>query len=135
MPYKANPVINLILSVGLCLTTAGCAAGIIVAVGAGALGGYAISRDTFEGITSRGPEELWDAANLVTSIMGTVENSDRKLNQIQAVISGARVTVTILPVNLTTTKLRIKARKAAIFPAIDVAQNVYSKIMNQLEEK
>ena len=41
--------------------------------------------------------------------------------------------VTVIQINMTTSKLRVKARKA-IFPRIAIAQEVYTKIMNQLEE-
>ncbi len=114
----------------VCLGAAGCVP--VMLAGAGVIGGYAISRDTFEGVTAKSQDELWDAANKVASIMGTIEDSDRRGNQISALINGSRVSILVLPVNLTTTKLRIRARKN-IFPAVDIAQNVYTKIMNQLE--
>ena len=133
MQSNHSPLPALILSSVIFVSAAGCAAPIILAVGAGAVGGYAVSRDTFEGVTGKSQEELWEGSNRVTSIMGMIENSDRRQNQIIAIINGARVTITIVPVNLTTTKLRIKARKN-IFPAVDIAQQVYSKIMNQLEQ-
>src|SRR5205823_6278283 len=106
---------------------------ILLAVGAGAVGGYAVSRDTFEGTSTKGQDEIWDAANRIASIMGTVEDSDRKRGEMSAHINGAKVNIYITPINLTNTKLRIKARKG-IFPAVDIAQNVYSKIMAQSEQ-
>lgn len=130
MRCPSHSLSAVLLCLALCLGGSGCVP--VMIAGAGVVGGYAISRDTFEGVSSKSQEELWDAANRVASIMGTVENSDRRGNQITALISGARVSILVLPVNLTTTKLRIKARKN-IFPAIDIAQNVYTKIMNQLE--
>jgi hypothetical protein len=48
-------------------------------------------------------------------------------------INGAMVHIIVFPVNLTTTKLRVKARKG-IFPSIGVAQDVYAKIINQLDQ-
>ncbi len=116
----------------LLLSAQGCVPPVFLAVGAGAVGGYAVSRDTFEGITTRGQEEIWEAAYHVVSIMGTVDDSNRKRGEIFARINGVGVTITMLPVNLTTTKLRIKARKG-IFPRIGIAQDVYAKIMSQLE--
>ncbi len=121
----------LILSVFLAVSLAGCVPMVLVA--AGAVGGYAISSDTFEGTSSKGQDELWDATGHVTSIMGTIKESDRKKGEINATINGARVTIDIIPVNLTTTKLRIKARKG-LFPRIAIAQDVYTKIMRQLEQ-
>ena len=111
----------------------GCFAPIVLAVGAGAVGGYAVSRDTFEGTTAKGQDEIWEAANRVASIMGAIQDNDRKRGEMSARINGTNVTITIMPVNLTTTRLRIKARKG-IFPRIGVAQEVYSKIMTQTEQ-
>ena len=111
----------------------GCAPLIVAAVGAGAVGGYSVSRDTFEGITNRSQDEIWEAAYRVVSIMGSPEDNDRKQGVMSARINSARVTVSIMPVNLTTTKLRIKARQG-IFPRIGTAQEVYAKIINQLEQ-
>ena len=106
---------------------------VLVAVGAGAVGGYAASRDTFEGVSAKGQDEIWDAATHVLSIMGEVKDSDRKNGSISAIVSGVNVSVNVVPVSLTATKLRIKARKS-IFPRIATAQDVYTKIMHQLEQ-
>ena len=116
----------------LAVSAAGCAESLLF-IGAGAVGGYAVSRDTFEGVTSKGEEEIWDSAHHVASIMGTIEEDNRRNGQIIARINGARVTITMMPINLTTTKLRIKARKG-IIPRIGTAQEVYAKINTQLEE-
>ena len=121
-----------VLALAMALSTTGCAA-VFLAAGAGAVGGYAVSRDTFEGTTAKSQEEIWDAAKRVMSIMGSVEEDNRHSGQMIARINGATVTLTLVPVNLTSTKLRIKARKG-IFPRIGTAQEVYTKIINQLEE-
>lgn len=110
----------------------GCVAAPIVLVGVGALGGYAVSRDTIEGNTSRSQEELWDTANKVISIMGSIDSSDRKRNELSGRVNGATVWVTIIPINMSTSKLRVKARKLML-PSIGIAQDVYAKIINQLE--
>lgn len=113
------------------LLTSGCVP--LIIAGAGAVGGYAVSRDTFEGTTARGQEELTEAASRVGSIMGTIIDNDRRRGELYARIQGANVYITVVPINMTTTKLRVKARKG-IFPQIGIAQEVYTKIMNQLEQ-
>ncbi len=122
-----------VLSIFLVTTLTGCVPMVLVAVGAGAVGGYAVSRDTFEGVSSKGQDEIWDAANHILGIMGEVKNTERKNGTIDATVSGVKVNVSIIPVSLTATKLRIKARKG-IFPRIAVAQDVYTKIIHQLEQ-
>lgn len=124
---------RLVLSVFLVTSLAGCVPLIFLAVGAGAVGGYAVSRDTFEGISAKAQDELWDATNQVLTIMGDVKDSDRKGGSMTATITGAKVTVSIIPMSLTATKLRVKARKS-IFPRIAIAQDVYTKIMRQTEQ-
>ena len=130
---KCRSFTGIVLALVLSMGVTGCAVPIILAVGAGAVGGYAVSRDTFEGTTSKSQDELWEAAYRVASIMGTVEDNDRKRGEMTARINGVTVNIMIVPVNLTTTKLRIKARKG-IFPRIGIAQEVYAKIMNQIEQ-
>ncbi len=110
----------------------GCVAAPIVLVGAGVVGGYAISRDTFEGNTNKSAEELWDTANKILGIMGSIDLSDRKRDELSGHVNGATVWITVIPINSSTTKLRIKARKN-LLPAIGIAQDVYAKILNQLE--
>ncbi len=123
-------LLAVILAGLICLSASGC---VPLILATGAVGGYAVSRDTFEGTTSKGQDEIWDASMKVASIMGTVEENDRKQGEITARIYGTTVHITIIPVNLTTSKLRIKARKG-IFPRIGVASEVYTKVMNQLEQ-
>jgi len=130
---KSRPFAGIVLALILSFGVTGCAIPIILAVGVGAVGGYSVSRDTFEGTTAKGQDEIWEAATRVASIMGALDDNDRKRGEMTARISGAKVTIIIMPVNLTTTRLRIKARKG-IFPAISVAQDVYAKIMNQTEQ-
>ncbi len=64
--------------------------------------------------------------------MGTITDERPKDGEIKATVNGNRVTVDIIQINLTTSKLRVKARNA-IFPRIGAAQEVYTKIMNQME--
>jgi hypothetical protein len=121
--------IQLVMLIVLAFSSSGCTLLMVGTVGA--VGGYALSRDTFEGMTNNGQDEVWDASHKVASIMGTITEERQKQGELDALISGARVTIIIIPVNLTTTKLRIKARKT-IFPRAGVAQEVYTKIVNQL---
>ena len=113
-----------------CIFSSGC--WFLVIGGAGAVGGYAVTRDTFEGVSSKGQEELLTAARKVLTIMGTITEENLKDGQIKARVNGNRVTVQVIQINLTTSKLRVKARNA-LFPRIGVAQEVYTKIMNLME--
>ena len=112
-----------------CLASGGCVW--LVVGGAGAVGGYAMTRDTFEGVTSKGQDEIISAAHKVLSIMGTITDERPKDGEILAVVYDNHITVDVIPVNMTTCKLRVKARKHML-PSLGVAQDVYTKIINQL---
>ena len=121
---------KIILTIFLCIFSSGC---VFLVVGtAGAVGGYAISRDTLEGVSSKSQEELMAAAHRVLSIIGTITDNRPKDGTIVGIVSGARVIVNVIQVNLTTSRLRVKARQF-IFPRVGVAQDLYTKIMNQLD--
>ena len=120
-----------LLAAFLCTSLSGC--WFLIVGGAGAVGGYAVSRDTFEGISSKSQEELLASAHKVLSIMGTISDERPKDGEIVGTVYGAHVTVDVIQINLTTSKLRVKARKL-IFPRVGIAQEIYTKIMNQLEQ-
>ena len=105
----------------------------LVVGGVGALGGYIISPDTIEGVSRMPQGELWDASGKVLSIMGTIEEKNRDAGEIKALIQGAKITVTLTPLNKSTTTVRVKARKAFL-PKIALAQDVYIKILEYLDE-
>jgi hypothetical protein len=129
MKYSTK-FLQVLFLASLCAFSSGCF--FLVVGGVGAVGGYAVSRDTFEGVSSKGQDELLAAAHKVLSIMGTITDERPKDGEILAIVYGAHVTVDIIQINLTTSKLRVKARKM-IFPRVGIAQEVYTKIMNQLE--
>lgn len=122
-------LLKTVIAITVLLGFTGCTPIVFVA---GAVGGYAISRDTFEGVSAHALDELWDASNKVVSIMGTISDSDKSKYQIIGRVNGTDIVLTLYPVNLTTTKIRIKARRLML-PRVSVAQEVYTKIMNQLE--
>ncbi|MBF0570572.1 MAG: hypothetical protein HQL12_01750 [Candidatus Omnitrophica bacterium] len=130
MKYPVK-IFHILLAAIFCTCLNGCV--FLVVGGVAAVGGYAVSPDTFEGVSSKGQEELLASAHKVISIMGTITDERPKDGEIVGKINGVHVTVEVIQLNLTTSKLRVKAREA-IFPRVAVAQQVYTKIMNQLEQ-
>src|SRR5580698_11442531 len=130
MKYSIK-LLPVLLAASLCIFSSGCA--FLIIGGVGAVGGYAVTRDTFEGVSSKGQEELLTAAHKVLSIMGVITDERPKDGEIVATVYGNHVTVDVIQINLTTSKLRVKARRD-LLPSIGVAQEVYTKIMNQLEQ-
>jgi len=106
----------------------------LVVGGVGALGGYVVSPDTVEGLLAdKDQEEVWDAAEEVVSVMGIISEKTAPGGLIVAKIQGTKVTVTIFQMSKSTVRLTVKARKA-FFPRIKVAQDVYVKIVDALNE-
>ena len=105
----------------------------LVVGGVGALGGYVVSPDTVEGVTGNSSEELYESAVKVVSIMGQIQAKSKVAGEISAMIAGADVKVTIVPINTQTARIRVKARKLFL-PKIQTAQDVYLKIIEQLKE-
>ncbi len=119
------------LCLSLAFTASGC---VYLVIGSfGALGGYVVSPDTVEGITSNDKESLWDASINVVSIMGLIEEKQSSAGIIIAKINGAKVTITIMPLNQSNVRLTVKARKAFL-PKISIAQDVFVKVMSQVNE-
>lgn len=100
--------------------------------GLGAVGGYAVSSDTIEGVLSYDQLDTWDATKEVVSIMGVIEEDSEESGVVIAKINGAKVTINIISLTDENTKIRIKARKA-LLPKISTAQDVYVKIVGYLE--
>jgi len=119
----------LMLSVLLCLH--GCV--YLVVGGIGAVGGYVVSPDTVEGITENDSLAVWDTTVEIVSIMGTIDEQNEDSGILIAVVNGAKVAVTVEKLTETSTKLTVKARKNYL-PKITIAQDVFVKIMSQLND-
>ncbi len=113
----------------LVFTTPGC---VFVAVGSAVLGGYVISPDTVEGLTSHSEKAVWHSMIEILSIMGRVTEQYEEKGMAVAQISGATVTVTVYSMTEKTVKLRVKARKSFL-PKIAIAQDVFVKIMGHVK--
>lgn len=129
--FKKNLLVKIVL-LPLLLSLTGCI--YLVVGGVGALGGYIVSPDTVEGLTDNDEVAVWDAAVEILSIMGTIEEEQEDAGIIFGKVNGANVTITILPVNQATVKLSVKSRKHYL-PKISVSQDVFVKIMGQLNEE
>jgi len=111
----------------LLLSQAGCV--YLVVGGAAALGGYAISPDTIEGvIENKNTQDMFAAAIDVISIMGIIEEKNELAGVIVAKVQKTYVTITIAEPVTDSVKLTIKARRG-MMPKIKLAQDIYAKIL------
>ena len=118
--------------VALCVLLSGCVYLVVGSVAA--VGGYTVSRDTIQGESEQPFDDIWDAAVDIVSIMGTVNSRSRELGKISAIVNGAKVTIHVMPLTSSTTRLKVKARKA-VFPSIANAQNIFVKIMSRVNHE
>lgn len=107
----------------------GCA---VLLVGAGAAGGYAISKDSVKNLFDLPAEVVFRASREVASEQGIITVEDARNGLIKATMEGATVTVTVKPVTKKTVELRVKARDNFLFPKVDIAQAIYTKILERL---
>jgi len=130
--FPQKKVFMLALLIPLVISFSGCI--YLLVGGIGAVGGYIISPDTVEGITNKDEDVVWNAVVKIISIMGTIEEEIPEGGTLIARVNNTKVTVTVMPINDSTVKLSVKARKH-FFPKITVAQDVFVKIMNYLQDK
>ena len=115
-----------VLCAGL-VELSGCA---ILLIGAGAAGGYAISKDSVKNSFDLSQGHVYRQALAVAKQMGNVTLEDEKHGFLRANINDAVVTITVKQITKKTVELKVKARN--VMPKIEVAQEVYNKIASRL---
>lgn len=98
---------------------------------AGAVGGYAVTRDTIQGEYDVGYSDAWKSAVEVCGLLGIVNTKDSSLGTIQATVDRVKVKVEVTQLTPEATRLKVKARKG-IFPRLGTAEKVFVKIVQQL---
>lgn len=107
----------------------GCAP-LIIGGAVGALGGYAISKDTIQGETDKSYDSLWEAALTVSKIRGEIKYEDKTKGYIELEADSSKVHVRLIRLTAATTRLRVQARKYHL-PNLSLAQDIFVKIMEQ----
>ena len=113
----------------LAVCLSGCAA---LLVGAGAAGGYAVSRDSIKNTFDHSVSRLYQVSREVIGDLGFVTMEDERRGLIQATVQGVTVTVTVTPTSEHKTALEVKARNKLLMPKIKMAQDVYNRILDHL---
>lgn len=106
----------------------GCA---VLLLGAGAAGGYAISKDSVKNHYDLSQNRVYSQALAVAKQMGQILEQDAAHGLIRAQVGETSVTITVKPLTKQTVELRVKARKMML-PDIEVAQQLYNKINQRL---
>lgn len=111
------------------LSAMGCAP-LIIGGAVGAVGGYAVSKDTIQGETDKNYDSLWEAALNVSKIRGEVKDEDKTKGYIDLEAESSKVYIRLIRLTAATTRLKVKARKYH-FPNMALAQDMFTKIMEQ----
>lgn len=127
MRHMRVAVVAALLAGGL----SGCA---VLLIGAGAAGGYAISKDSITNHYDLSSTVVYQAAREVIGDEGLVTLEDEHRGIIKAEVLDANVTIQVRKVSDRTTQLQVKARNDLLLPKIDIAQNVYNKIDRRLAD-
>jgi hypothetical protein len=113
------------------LAGGGCA---LFLVGAGAAGGYAISKDEIEGFTDKDYERTWETARRVISKDGAILAENKILGAIEATVRDSNVKAKIEKFSTVSVRMRIQARKGYnLLPDIETAQDLFTKIIKDLK--
>jgi hypothetical protein len=108
----------------------GCVAVGVAVLGAAAVGGYAVSKDTIQGETDKYYDTLWESALSVARIRGTVKKEDSMSGYIELQADSSKVYIHLIRLTQATTRLKVQARKYHL-PNISLAQEIYLKIVEQ----
>ena len=101
------------------------------AVGAGVI--HATGDDTLEVVLHSPPGKVYDEAAEVVRTRGTLDKSRPVVREIEGSVSGASVTVTVLPEEKGNSRLRVKARRnGGISPDLETAEQVASWILKRV---
>ena len=114
----------------LIFNLAGCAP-LIVGAAVGAVGGYAVSRDTIQGDSDKPYEALWNAALKVAEIRGKIRQEDVNAGMIRLDAESSIIEIRLIRLTRAATKIRISARRYH-FPNLALAQDLYVKIIDQV---
>ena len=109
-------------------STGGCV--LLIGAAAGGVGVYAASKDTIQGETDISSERLWDSAMMVIKYRGTITQQKVDQGSIEALDGKTRIWVQVDRITQATSRLKVAARSYKM-PNLDVAQSIYTKIIEQ----
>lgn len=112
----------------LSLLACGCAPFLLAA---GAVGGYAVSKDSVTVDLDRPLEQVWRAALEETKKLGTLKKENRQEGRIDALISRTDVVVTVETLTPATVRVVVRARKH-LLPQVQVAQRLATGIIRRV---
>ena len=111
------------------LSMSGCVA-LVVGGAVGALGGYAVSKDTIQADSDKPYDRLWNGALNVSRMRGAIRQEAAARGYIEADIEKTKVWIRMVRLTQATTRIRISCRRYH-FPNLELAQDLFVKIMEE----
>ena len=118
--------------VGLVAVACGISGCALLLVGAGAAGGYAISKDSVKNVFDLPRDHVYGRSFSVVKEMGVVTLEDRAHGRLKGIVQEVNITVTVRPLTKRTVELKVSGRNRFWMPKVDVAQEIYNKIAEHL---
>ena len=112
------------------MSLSGC---IAILLGTGAAAGYAVSKDSVKNSFDLPKDFVYRNSLTVAKEVGFITVEDAAHGLIQMKVGEANVTITVKPITKRSVELKVKARNQLLLPEIDVAQTVYTKIIQRLD--
>lgn len=116
-------------AVAILAVSGGCAP---VLIGAGAVGGYAISKDSISNSFDLSFGHVYHISHQTMAQVGFITQADEQRGIIKGTVPGANVTITVKRLTSRTVQLQVKARNDVLLPKIDIAQSIYNQIAEKL---
>ena len=113
----------------LAVALSGCAA---LLVGAGAAGGYALSRDSIRNTFDLPQSRVFYVSREVFGELGFVTVEDATRGLLKGAVNGAQITITVKPVTEKAVELKVRARNAFWLPRLETAERIYNRVLKQL---
>ncbi|MFC2149070.1 hypothetical protein ACFLQ8_00040 [Candidatus Auribacterota bacterium] len=122
---------SLIMVVGL-VYLSGCA---VALIGAGAMAGYSLSKDSIEGYADVSHDSLWNKCIEVVKKEGVVKLEDKGRGKFEGTVDEINITGQLTQVSDSTAKLRISGRNRFLMPNVTVPQRLFIRIFEELGVK
>ncbi|MCM8799718.1 MAG: DUF3568 domain-containing protein [Candidatus Omnitrophica bacterium] len=110
----------------------GCAP-LLIGGAVGALGGYAISKDTIQAETQTDYDKLWNASLTLIRYRGSPKIEDYARGYIQAEVESSKVWIRVIRLTKNTNRIRISSRKYHL-PNLNLAQDLFVRIMEEAKK-
>ena len=113
------------------VTFSGC---FLFLLGGAAAGGYAVSKDTIEGMTEKSEAKVYNAARDVMMSEGFIRIEDKTHGIIEGEVRKSKVEVDVRKMTDKTVRLQVKVRRGYnLMPHIKLANELYNKISQKID--